>query len=65
MGDRTGAYRVLVEKCERMRTPGRLRCRWEENNKMDLNSFIANKCTFVGNKTIKIAKMHGVTHIKK
>jgi hypothetical protein len=36
MRDRTGAYRVLVGKPERRRPFGRLRRRWENNVKMDL-----------------------------
>ena len=36
MGDRRGAYRVLVGKPEGKRPLGRHRCRWEDNIKMDL-----------------------------
>jgi len=36
MGERTGVYRVLVEKPEGKRLLGRLRRRWEDNIKMDL-----------------------------
>jgi hypothetical protein len=36
MGDRRGAYRVLVGKPEGRRPLGRPRCRWEDNIKMDL-----------------------------
>ena len=36
MGERRGAYRVLVEKPEGKRPIGRPRRRWEENMKMDL-----------------------------
>jgi hypothetical protein len=36
MGERRGAYRVLVEKPEGRRTLGRPRRRWEDNIKMDL-----------------------------
>jgi hypothetical protein len=35
-GGRRGAYRVLVEKPEGMRPFGKLRHRWEDNIKMDL-----------------------------
>jgi len=35
-GERTGVYRVLVEKPEGKRTLGRPRCRWEDNIKMNL-----------------------------
>jgi hypothetical protein len=36
MGERTGAYRVLVGKPEGRKPLGRLRHRWEDNIKMDL-----------------------------
>jgi len=36
MGKRRGVYRVLVGKPEGKRPPGRLRYRWEDNIKMDL-----------------------------
>jgi hypothetical protein len=36
MGERRGAYRVLVGKPERRRPLGRPRRRWEDNIKMDL-----------------------------
>jgi hypothetical protein len=36
MGDRRGVYRVLVGKPEGKRPLGRLRRRWEDNIKMDL-----------------------------
>jgi len=36
MGERRGAYRVLVEKPEGKRPLGRSRRRWEDNIKMDL-----------------------------
>ena len=36
MGDRTGAYRVLVGKPEGKRSLRRQRRRWEDNIKMDL-----------------------------
>ena len=35
MGERGGAYRVLVVKPEGKRPLGRSRCRWEDNIKMD------------------------------
>jgi hypothetical protein len=35
MGDRKGAYRVLVGKPEGKRQLGRPRCRWENNIKMN------------------------------
>jgi hypothetical protein len=36
MGNRRGAYRVLVGKPDRRRPLGRPRRRWEDNIKMDL-----------------------------
>jgi hypothetical protein len=36
MGERRGAYRVLVGQPEGRRPFGRLRYRWEDNIKMDL-----------------------------
>ena len=36
MGDKRGAYRVLVEKPEGKRPLGRPRCKWEDNIKTDL-----------------------------
>jgi hypothetical protein len=36
MGETSGAYRVLVGKCEGKRSLGRPRCRWEENIEFDL-----------------------------
>jgi hypothetical protein len=36
MGERRGAYRVLVGKHEGKRPLGRPRYRWEDNIKMDL-----------------------------
>jgi len=36
MGERRGVYRVLVGKPEGKRPLGRLRRRWEDNIKMDL-----------------------------
>jgi hypothetical protein len=36
MGERRGAYRVLVRSPEGTRPLGRPRCRWEDNIKMDL-----------------------------
>ena len=36
VGERTGVYRVLVGKPEGKRPLGRPRCRWDDNNKMDL-----------------------------
>jgi hypothetical protein len=36
MGEGRGVYRVLVGRPEGKRSLGRLRCRWEDNIKMDL-----------------------------
>jgi len=36
MGERRDVYRVLVGKPEGKRPLGRLRLKWEDNNKMDL-----------------------------
>jgi hypothetical protein len=36
MGESRGVHRVLVGKPEGKRRLGRSRCRWEDNNKMDL-----------------------------
>ena len=36
VGEKRGAYRVLVGKPERKKPLGRLRDRWEDNIKMDL-----------------------------
>ena len=36
MGDRRVVHRLLVGKSEGKRPLGRLRCRWKENIKMDL-----------------------------
>jgi hypothetical protein len=33
----TNAYRVLARKHERRRSIGRLRCKWEDNIKVNLN----------------------------
>jgi hypothetical protein len=36
MGERRDVYRVLVGKSEEKRPLGRLKCRWEDNSKMNL-----------------------------
>jgi hypothetical protein len=35
MGEKRGAYRILVGRPERKRPLGRPRCRWDNNIKMD------------------------------
>jgi len=44
-GEKRGTNRVLVGKSEGKRSPGRLRLRWEENNKMDtyIYTYISTK----------------------
>jgi hypothetical protein len=36
MGERRGVYRILVEKPEGKKPPGRPRRRWEDNRMVDL-----------------------------
>jgi len=36
IGERRGVYRLLVGKLEGKRPLGRSMCRWEDNNKLDL-----------------------------
>jgi hypothetical protein len=36
MGEKRGAYRILVGRPEGRRPLDRTRCRWEDNMKMDL-----------------------------
>jgi hypothetical protein len=36
MGNMRIGYKILVRKCERTRPLGRVRCRWEDNIKMDV-----------------------------
>jgi hypothetical protein len=36
MGETMNAYRILVGKLEGKRPPGRQKCRWVDNIKMDL-----------------------------
>jgi hypothetical protein len=45
MGERRGAYRVLVGKPEGRRPLGRPRSRWEDNIKMDLRDVGWGACT--------------------
>jgi hypothetical protein len=39
MGDKRGAYRVLMGRPEGKRLPGRPRHRWEDNMKLDLKEW--------------------------
>ena len=40
MGERRGVYRVLLGKSDRKRQRGRLRRRWEDNIKIDLQEVV-------------------------
>jgi len=40
MGESRDVYRVLVGKPEGKRSLGRLRCRWKDNIKMDLQEVV-------------------------
>jgi hypothetical protein len=40
MGERRGAYRVLMGKPEGRRPLGKPRCRWEDSIKMDLREVV-------------------------
>jgi len=44
MGETRGVYRVLVGKPEVKRQLGRLRRRWEDNIKMDLQEVGCGRC---------------------
>jgi hypothetical protein len=39
MGEGRGGYRILVGRPEGRRPLGRPRCRWEDSNKMDFNTW--------------------------
>jgi len=41
MGDKRGAYRVLVVRPENVRQLGRPRCRWEDHFEIDLQKVIS------------------------
>jgi hypothetical protein len=47
MGERRGAYRVLVEKPEGKRPLGRPRLRWEDNIKTDLRETGINGANWI------------------
>ena len=47
MGERRGVYKVLVGKPEGMRL-GRLRRRWQDNNKMDLQEVGCGGIDWIG-----------------
>ena len=44
-GESRGVHRVLVGKPEGKRPLGRLRCRWEDNIKMDIQEEIKSRLT--------------------
>jgi hypothetical protein len=48
MGERRGVYRILVEKPEGKRSPGRPRCRWKGNIKMALQEVVFGVWTGLG-----------------
>jgi hypothetical protein len=47
MGEGRGVFRVLVGRRERKRPLGRLRCRWEDNIKMDLREISIDVANWV------------------
>jgi hypothetical protein len=47
MGEGRGAYRVFVGRPEGKRPLGRLRRRWEDNNKMDLREIGINGANWI------------------
>jgi hypothetical protein len=48
MGEKRNVYRLLVGKPEGKRTLGRQRCRWIDNNKMDLLKIGLNVVDWIG-----------------
>ena len=54
MGERRGAYRVLVGKPEGKRPPGRHRPRWEDNIKIDLQEVGCGGGAWTGSIWIRI-----------
>jgi len=48
MRERRGAYRVLVGKPENKSLPGRPRCRWEDNIKIDLKEVACGVMEWIG-----------------
>jgi hypothetical protein len=48
MGQERGVYRVLVGKPVEKRQLGRPRCRWENNNRMDLQEFGCGGMDWIG-----------------
>ena len=48
IGEERGAYRVLVGKPERKRPPGRPRCRWVDNIRMDLQEVGCGYVDWIG-----------------
>jgi hypothetical protein len=47
MGEGKGVYRVLIGRPEGKRPLGRLRCRWEDNMKMDLREMGINRLNWI------------------
>ena len=45
--ERRGVYRVLVGKSEGKRSLGRLRCRWEDNIKIDLQEVVCGVINWI------------------
>jgi hypothetical protein len=48
MGEERGVYRDLVRKPEGKRPLGRLRCRWEDNIRMDLQELGCGVMDWIG-----------------
>jgi hypothetical protein len=48
MGEKRNVYRLLVGKTEEKRPLGRPRCRWMDNNKMDLLEIGLNVVDWTG-----------------
>jgi hypothetical protein len=48
MGKGRGVYRVFVGKPEGKRPLGRPRCKWEDNNKMDLQEVECGGMDWIG-----------------
>ena len=48
MGEERGVYRVLLGKPEGRRPPGKPRCRWVDNNKVDLQEVGCGYMDWIG-----------------